>query len=206
MRHAVPIVVEGVLGQLGVFYGTLVAFGFRPALLATLAWSYGAVARRIVRHERVSTLLIFGTVLLSIRTAIAYVTASSVFYFGQPLAGTVGIAALLIASAVWHRPFTQRFAHDFCPLSDELLARPSVRRFFERVSYLWAAALLVNAGTVLWLLLTSSLPSFVLERSAVTWGTTAVAVTFSILGFQRALRNDGVHVSWGQRPATAEAA
>ena len=65
------------------------------------------------------------------------------------MAGTVIIAFVLIGSAVIRRPFTQRFAHDFCPLDPALLARPHVQRFFVRISLLWATVLLVNTGLVL---------------------------------------------------------
>ena len=195
--HAIPIFIEGIIGPLVVFYPTLVLWGFRPALIATLLWSYGATARRLVRGERVSTLLILGAVLLTLRTGIAYATKSSFFYFAQPLAGTIVIAGVLLISAAIRRPFTQRFAHDFCPLSQELLHMPRIHQFFVRVSYLWAVTLLINSGVVLWLLLNSSLRSFVLERSAVTWGTTTIAIVLSILGFIRTLRNDGIHVRWG---------
>ena len=203
MLHAIPIIFEGILGPLAVFYGTLLTLGFRAALIATLIWSYGSMLRRIVRGDRISTLLILGSVLLTLRTGIAYATKSSIFYFAQPLAGAVVISFVLIATALLRRPFTQRFAHDFCPLSPELLELPRMHQFFVRVSYLWAVTLLVNSGVVLYLLLNSSLRAFVLERSAVSWGTTAIAVTFSILGFIRTLRNDGVLVSWGDRPQVA---
>lgn len=206
VTHAVPIVIEGMLGPLAVFYLALTALSFRAALIGTLIWSYGAAIRRVSRHERVSTLLILGIVLLTIRTIIAYITKSSIFYFAQPLAGTVMIAFLLIATALLRRPFTQRFAHDFCPLSPELLSHPRIHQFFVRVSYLWAATLLVNSGVVLWLLLNSSLRSFIIERSVITWGTTTLAVTLSILGFIRTLRNDGVHVTWGAATAVASPA
>jgi hypothetical protein len=196
--HAIPIVIEGIIGPLVVFYCALLLWGFRAALIGTLLWSYGAAIRRVLRHERISTVLILGAILLTLRTGISYATKSSFFYFAQPLAGTIVIACVLIVSAALRRPFTQRFAHDFCPLSQELLRLPRIHQFFVRVSYLWAITLLVNSGVVLWLLLNSSLRSFVLERSAVTWGTTAIAITLSILGFTRTLRNDGIHVFWGE--------
>ena len=123
-----------------------------------------------------STLLVLGTLLLTVRTAVSFITGSAIVYFAQPMATAVVISIVLIASAALGRPFTQRFAHDFCPIDPELLARPLVRRFFIRISLLWATVLLLNAGIVLWLLLSSSLHAFVLERSAVTYGLTALAI------------------------------
>jgi hypothetical protein len=197
LRRAVPTVVEGLVAPIGIFYLTLVFAGLRPALIAALSWSYMALIRRLVRGERVSMVLMLGTLLLTIRTAVSFATGSSFLYFAQPLLGTVIIALVLVASAIVRRPFTQRFAHDFCPLDPELLRLPRVQQFFIRISLMWAAVLLVNSGVVAWLLISSSLKTFVLERTGITWGLTAGAIFFSIYGFSSTMRRDGYSVRWG---------
>jgi len=83
------------------------------------------------------------------------------------------------------------------------MRRPPVRRFFIRISVLWATVLMLNAGFVFWLLVTSSLRSFVLERSAVTYGLTAVAIFFSITRFVATMRRDHVTVEWASTKALA---
>jgi hypothetical protein len=197
LRRAVPTVVEGLVAPVGIFYLVLVAAGLRPALIAALSWSYLAVGRRLIRGERVSMLLILGTLLLTIRTTVSFVTGSSFLYFAQPLLGTVVIALVLVASAIVRRPFTQRFAHDFCPLDPALLLLPRVQQFFIRISLMWAAVLLVNSGLVAWLLISSSLQAFVLERTGITWGLTAGAIFLSIHGFGLTMRRGGYSVQWG---------
>jgi hypothetical protein len=201
LRHAFPVVLEGVLGPLAVFYLLLVLTGFRGALIAALTWSYLALGRRLLKGERVSMLLFFGTILITLRTVIAFVTGSSFIYFAQPTAGTVAISVALLVSALVGRPFTQRFAHDFCPMDPAIMSRPLVRRFFIRISVLWATVLMLNAGVVFWLLISSSLRSFVLERSAVTYGLTAIAIFFSISGFMTMMRRDGITVQWAKNRA-----
>jgi hypothetical protein len=202
LRHALPIVVEAFVAPLALFYLLLVTAGFRGALIAALAWSYLAFARRIRRGERVSTMLLLGVVLLTVRTVVSFVTGSAFVYFAQPTATMVAASLVLVGSAVLGRPFTQRFATDFCPMGAELLARPRVRRFFVRISLLWATILMLNAGIVLWLLLSSSLRAFVLERTAVTWSLTALAIFFSITRFMATMRRDGVTVAWGRSRKT----
>jgi hypothetical protein len=201
IRHAVPLVFEGIVAPIGIFYLTLVATNFRGALIAALAWSTAALIRRVARHDRISTVLVLGVCLLALRTGVAFVTQSATFYFLPPMAWSVVVSVILIASAIARRPFTQRFAHDFCPFDPDLLTRPRVQQFFVRVSLLWAAVLLVNTGIVLWLFLSSSLKDFVLERTAVTWGLTAVAIACSICGFTSTMRRDGILVQWGARRA-----
>jgi len=199
LRHALPVVLEAVLAPLALFYVVLTLSGFRGALIAALAWSFLALGRRLRKGERVSMLLLLGTLLLILRTAVSFITGSSFIYFAQPTAGTIVIALVLFGSALLGRPFTQRFAGDFCPIDPEILARPRVHRFFVRISVMWATVLLLNAGFVLWLLLTSSLHAFVLERAAVTYALTALAIYLSIRQFVVMMRGDGITVQWGAR-------
>ncbi len=196
LLHALPVVLEGVIGPLALFYLVLSLSGLRGALIAALAWSYAALARRLFKGERASTLLVIGTLLLTLRTAVSLVTGSAFVYFAQPTIGTIVVAFVLFGSAVIGRPFTQRFAHDFCPINPELLARPLVRRFFVRISLLWGTVLLLNGGLVLWLLVSSSLHAFVLERAAISWSLTAMAIFLSITRFVAVMRRDGVTVRW----------
>jgi hypothetical protein len=196
-RHAIPVVVEAVVAPLALFYLVLMLSGFRGALLAALAWSFLALGRRLRRGERISMMLLLGTVLLTLRTIISFITGSAFIYFAQPTAGAIIIAFVLFGSAALGRPFTQRFAGDFCPIDPEILARPLVHRFFVRISVLWATVLLLNAGFVLWLLVTSSLHAFVLERAAVTYSLTACAIYLSIRQFVVMMRGDGITVQWG---------
>jgi hypothetical protein len=193
------VVLEGVIGPLVLFYLLLVLSGFKGALIAALSWSYLALGWRLLKGERVSMLLLFGTVLLTMRTVVAFITGSAFVYFAQPTAGTILISLALLVSAVLGRPFTQRFAHDFCPIDPAIMKRPLVRRFFIRISVLWASVLMLNAGLVFWFLVSSSLRSFVLERSAVTYGLTAIAIFLSITGFMAMMRRDGITVEWASK-------
>jgi len=197
LRHALPVILESVVAPVVAYYCVLLIAGFRGALLGALAWSYFLIGRRAWRHERISTLLLLGTALLTLRTAISFATGSAFVYFIQPTASAFLASLLLVASALAGRPFTQRFTHDFCPLTPELLARPSVHRFFVRVSFLWAVAMFLNGAVVLTLLFTVSTRSFPLERLGATSSLTAGAIFLSITWFARAMRRDGVFVRFG---------
>lgn len=195
--HAIPVVIESVLAPLAVYYSLFLVAGFRGAVIGALAWSSLIVVRRLVRRERVSTLLLLTMALISLRTVISLVTGSAFLYFIQPTASMFLGSLVLLCSALLGRPFTQRFTHDFWPLTPELLARPTVRRFFVRVSYLWALAMFFNGAVVLWLLLTVSVASFPLERSVMSVSVIAAAVFCSVMWFARSMRRDGVTVRFG---------
>ncbi len=186
------------MAPLAAYYCVLLIAGFRGALISALIWSYLLIARRLVRREAVSTLLMLGTALLTVRTVISYITSSAFIYFIQPTAMAFVAAVLLVLTALIGRPFTQRFTNDFCPLTPELLARPSVHRFFIRVSFLWAITMFLNGAVVLTLLLTVSTRSFPLERTGATLSLTAAAIFLSITWFVRSMRRDGVSVHFGE--------
>jgi hypothetical protein len=193
-----PVILESVMAPVAAYYCVLLVAGFRGALIGALIWSYSLIARRVLRRERVSTVLMLGTALLTVRTVISYITSSAFVYFIQPTASAFVASVLLVLTALVGRPFTQRFTHDFCPLTPELLARPSVHRFFVRVSFLWAITMFLNGAVVLTLLLTASARSFPLERLGATLSLTAGAIFISITWFVRSMRQDGVVVHFGE--------
>ncbi len=195
--HAVPVLLESVVAPVVAYYLILLVAGFRGALIGALIWSLMIIARRLVRRERVSTLLLIGTLLLTVRTVVGFITGSVFLYFIQPTASTFLVSLALVCSALLGRPFTQRFTHDFCPLAPELLARSVVHRFFVRVSFLWAIAMFLNGAVVLLLLLTASARSFPIERTGVSLSLTALAIGISIWWFVRSMRRDGITVRFG---------
>lgn len=200
LRHALPALIEGVIAPFAVFYVILLVAGFRGALLAGLAWSYLALLHRLVRRQRPAGTVVIGCVVLSARTIVSFATGSAFVYFVQPTLATGAVALAFLASALVRRPLIERLARDFCPLDPNLIKRPAMRRFFLQLSVLWASVLLVNTGFVLWLLFTSSVSAFVLERTAASWSLTAAGILVSVLWFRRTMRRDGVRVRWGAVP------
>jgi intracellular septation protein A len=176
------------------FYVVLVLVGFQGALLAALAWSVAALGHRLVRRRTVPTVLVLSVVLVAARTVIAYATGSAFLYFVQPTASTFLVAVLFLVTAVARRPIIERLARDFCPLDPEMFARPAIRRFFLRLSLLWCVVLSTQAGFVMWLLLESSVRTFVLERSLVSAVLTVGGIVLSILWFVRVMGEAGFSV------------
>lgn len=197
VRHALPTLVESTLAPAALFYVVLMGLGFRNALIAALAWSWAAVARRVITRSRISGMLLVGTAMLTVRTAVSWVTGSAFVYFLQPTVGTFLVAAAFLISVPAGQPLAERMARDFCPLDPELLARPCVRQFFLRVSLLWTAAFLANATANLLFLLTVSVGTFVVIKTLISAAVIGLAVAVSTLWFRRALRTDGIHVRWG---------
>jgi intracellular septation protein A len=196
LRVAASHLIEATIAPLALFYVLLAAAGLRWALVGALVWSYSAVARRLVSHQRVPGILLLGTALFTVRTFLALATGSTFVYFLQPTLGTFLVAALFLLSVRTGRPLAERLAHDFCPLPPDLLGNTRVQRFFLRISLLWALVYVVNGFATLTLLLTSSLGMFLVLRTAASTALTVAAIACSYLWFRRSLRHEGVVLRW----------
>jgi hypothetical protein len=193
-RHAVPHILEATLLPLLLFYVSMWLLGTWGAFIAALLWTYGALARRVLRGKRIPGVLALGAVLLTLRTALAFLSGSVYIYFLQPTLGTVGVGGAFLASVPARHPLAQRLAADFCPLPESLMSRPFVRQFFVRISILWAVVHLVNAAISLWLLLSQPLAVYVVAKSMASMVVMGGAIGISFLMFMRSMNHNGVAV------------
>ncbi|HET9608740.1 MAG TPA: VC0807 family protein [Acidimicrobiales bacterium] len=200
-RHALPNLVEASLVPLAVFYAALWLVGVWGGLFAALAWSYTAIARRVVTRRPVPGLLVLGVVGITARTIVAALSGSVFVYFLQPTLTTVLIAGIFLVSVPAGRPLAERLAGDFCPLPDTFVGSPPVRRFFARITLLWAFVQLTNAAVSIWLLVTQPISTYVVARTATSWVLTGAAVVASTLYFRRSMRRHGITVHWRGAPA-----
>jgi hypothetical protein len=170
------IVIPGVL-----FYVCVVTVSVWAALVAALAWCYGAVAWRMATRRRASGLLALTVVIMTIRTAIALASGDTFLYFLQPVLSDVAVAAAFFISLASARPVVARLAADFYPMNSEIARRPGVQRLFWRLTLLWAVVSLCRAAITLWLLESQSLVSFVVLKNLSLFALTSVAVTVTVL-------------------------
>jgi hypothetical protein len=195
-RHALPNLVEATLVPLLVFYAALWLVGVWGGLIGALVWSYTAIVRRLVTGRSVPGLLVLGVVGLTARTVVAALSGSVFIYFLQPTLTTVLVAGVFLASVPAGRPIAERLAGDFCPLPATFIGSPPVRRFFARITLLWAFVQLANAALSIWLLITQPVGTYVLARSVTSWGLTIAAVGLSTLYFKRSMQNHGIAIHW----------
>ena len=202
-RQALPNLVEGVIAPLVIFYLVMWVAGLWGAIAAALVWSWGAMARRALRRERIPGLLVIGSLGLTARTILAFASNSVFVYFLQPTLGTIALAGVFLLSLPTDRPMAQRLAQDFLPLPPALLAHPAVRRFFLRITLLWAFVQLANAGAAMWLLLSQPVSIFLAARTGVSMGLTGAAIVVSTVYFKRAMRHHGLLIGAQESRARA---
>jgi len=188
--------IESTIAPLALFYGLLSVTGLRVGLLAALGWCYAAMLVRMRGKRRIPGILLLGAALLTVRTSLALATGSTFIYFLQPTLGTFVLAGLFLFSTRSSQPLVERLAHDFCPLPDSLMKTGKLREFFLRLSLLWAFVYAVNGAATLALLLTSSLGTFLVLRTAGSTALTVSAIACSYLWFRSSLRREGVVLRW----------
>lgn len=193
---------EAVVVPLALFYGLVVGLGLAAALIAALAWVAAAVGVRAVRGTRPPTVLWAATGMAAVQVAVTFAASSATAYFLQPTLATFVFAAALLASRRLDRPLIQRLANDFCPLPPDVAASAPLRRFFQRLSLLWASVLAAQAGLTLGFLLTVPVTWSVPVSGALSLPVFAVGLVASYLWFRRSLREGGFVLRWGNTAAT----
>lgn len=174
------------------FCSVTVAAGVWPAILAALAWSYGAIAWRAVTRRRTSGLLILTAIVMTGRTVVALVADSTFLYFLQPIISDGVVATAFLLSLASARPLVARLAGDFYPMDHELHLRPRIRALFWRLTLLWALLCLGKAAATLWMLLALDVETFVLVRDASLQTVNVVAVAGTIALAVRVARKEGL--------------
>ena len=206
-RHALPNILEGTVWPFVIFYVFLYATNVWGALFAALAYSYIGVARRLINGQRVSGLLALTTITLTVRTILGLASGSVVVYFLQPslakaggpwlVGATRGVAAVaLLFSLTRAEPLLVKLARDFVPLSDEMMKRPCVRRFFVHATVLWVVLLLVHSGLATYVLLNESVGFYVAFKSVLNLVVKGGGIGLSFAWFVYIARRNGMKVSF----------
>jgi hypothetical protein len=187
LRQAVPRLLEGVVAPLAVFYAALAVLGLDGALIAAVSWVYAGVGWRLIRRRPVPGTMVLAAIAITARAALGWWTGSAVVYFLQPELGTICISLAFLASVRLNRPLVQRLTLDYIHLPSAVLRHERVRRFFARITLLWAFVLLANSAVSIWLLLHQSIGTYLLVRTSVVAVISGVAVAVSIYAFRRVL-------------------
>jgi hypothetical protein len=202
-KHAVPNLIECTLVPTLIFSLMLHFSGLIPASLVALGWAYAMLLRRLITKSRIPGLLLLTCLGLTVRTGVVVASGSAFIYFLQPIAATAMVGLTFLVSTMTRSPMVDRLANDFCPLTDDIVARRRVKVLFRRLTILWAGVNLVNAAVTCWLLLSQSTAVFVAVKPFPAMGVTWCAVGITVLWALRVARQEGLHVGRGRRGAPA---
>lgn len=179
-RRGLPGIIEASLVPSAIFAIATGLYGTTMAMLAVLAWGYATILRRVLLRQTIPSVLVLAMFGLTIKTLVGVASGSTLAYFLQPIVTTVAIGAVFFGSVLVGRPLIARIAHDFCPISPEVAARPSVVRLFAGLTVLWATVQLVNAGATLGMLFSLPTTLFVVLKPAASLLVSATAVVITV--------------------------
>ncbi|MER7505856.1 VC0807 family protein [Nonomuraea pusilla] len=196
-RQAAPKLLEGVVAPLVVFYTAMVVLGFKWALVATVGWVYAGVGWRLVRRVKVPATMYLAAFAVTVRALVAFWTGTWLWFFIQPECGTICISIVFLASVRLNRPLVQKLTLDYIHLPSAVLKHERVRRFFARITLLWAFVLLANSTLSIALAvyewLGGSLGAFMILRTSAVAVISGAAICFSLYAFKRLLNR--LHVA-----------
>jgi hypothetical protein len=187
IKQAVPRLLEGVIAPLAVFYAALAVLGLNGALVAAVSWVYLGVGWRLVRRRRVPGTMVLAMIAITARALLGWWSGSAVIYFIQPELGTICISMAFLASVRLRRPLVEKLTLDYIHLPSFVLKHERVRRFFARITLLWAFVLLANSTVSIWLLLHQSIGTYLLVRTTVVAVISGLAFVGSAWAFRRVL-------------------
>ncbi|RJQ86255.1 VC0807 family protein [Amycolatopsis panacis] len=196
---------ESTLVPAGLFYLLLTLVSFDSGVIAALCWSVTVLTTRLVLRKPVPTVLLLTTGLLVARTVLGLATGSTFLYFLQPTLQNFVVACLFLVSAPFNKPLLARLAGEFCSLPDTLSGHPGMRRFFQRLSLLWALVFAVNGGVTLLLLAKATVGDFLMVSTAGSYSLVGLTILGSLWWFRRSLRSAGIVLRMGRRPAAVPA-
>ncbi|MGI5269780.1 VC0807 family protein [Nonomuraea sp. CA-218870] len=196
-RQAAPRLLEAVVAPLVVFYAAMMLLGLHWALVLTCSWVYVGVAWRLIKRIPVPATMYLAAAAITLRTVIGLWTGTWVWYFIQPELGTICISIAFLASVRLNRPLVEKLTLDYIHLPNAVLKHERVRKFFARITLLWAFVLLMNSGLSIALAiyesLAGSLSGYIVLRTSAVALISGLAITVSIFGFKRLLRR--LHVA-----------
>ena len=204
IRRGGPKILEASVAPAALFYVCLVFGSLGLAYAAAVAWLYGSLARRLVRRQRVSQVLVLSVIGITVKTTLAVASGSSFIYFAQPVLGTVITGGVFLGSLVSGPPLIARLADDFWPVSPEMQQNPRIASLFRGLTVLWAGANLATATVTFILLLWLPMHTFVLAKQLSGWGITFSAIALTIAWSHRIACREGlVAKPPGRRAAAA---
>lgn len=183
-RRGLPNIIEATVVPAVLFFFAMTTAGAKVAMALVLAWTYGAILRRVARKRPVPAVLLLATLGLTVRTFVGIVSGSVFAYFLQPIATTVVLAAVFLGSVLMRRPVVARLAHDFCPLAPDVARRPAVVRLFVGLTLLWSGVHLLTAATTFGMLISMPAATFVMVKTvgclAITLAAVVITVTWAL--------------------------
>jgi hypothetical protein len=168
--------------------------GRSAAMLAGTAvlWLISMV-RKIVTGS-VPGLVMISALVMTVQAAVVVTTGSMWFFLLQFPLGNLAMAVLFARTALTRKPLVAQLAAEVVALRQPSTDYPSLNRFFQGATWLWAALFFLMTVGFSVMMVTEPVTLFLLLTTAVTSGIVVVGAGLSALWFLAVIRKSGLRV------------
>lgn len=170
--------------------------GQRAGLIAGLAATWlVALARKVVTGA-VPGLVLISVVLLSLQTALAFMTGQTWIYLLQiPLAKFL-LCVVFARTAPTPSPIVGRLAGEVVALPHVWITHADLHRFFRGATWLWSVIFLVLSLFLIAMVTTQPLETAMLASTFGSIGLAVIGAGICIVWFRRVIRGLGLSLSF----------
>ena len=177
--------------------------GRAAGMVAATGVIWLTVAVRKVATGNVPGLLIISALVLTLQAALVVATGSILVFLLQFPLANLALAVLFARTAPTRKPLVAQLAAEVVGLRQPSSRPPGLDRFFQEVTWLWAAIFAASTAGLAVAMAIASAQVVELLTTAVTLGGVVAGAFLSALWFVRVLRRLGLHVRFTQRPVPA---
>ena len=172
--------------------------GRAAGMVAATGVVWLTVAVRKVATGSVPGLLIISALVLTLQTALVIVTGSTLVFLLQFPLANLALCVLFARTAPTRKPLVAQLAAEVAGLRQPSSRHPGLDRFFQEVTWLWAAIFAASTAGLAAAMAIASAEVVELLTTAVTVGGIVAGAFLSALWFARVLRRLGLHVRFTQ--------
>jgi hypothetical protein len=159
------------------------------------------VAARKVATGSVPGLLVISALVLTLQTALVIATGSILVFLLQFPLANLALAVLFARTAPTRKPLVAQLAAEVVGLRQPSSRPPGLDRFFQKVTWLWAAIFAASTAGLAVAIAVTSAQAVELLTTAVTIGGVVAGAFLSALWFAWVLHRLGLHIRFTQRSA-----
>jgi hypothetical protein len=181
------------LPAIGYVIGQEVAGRNGAMLVGTVVLWLIAIARKMVTGS-VPGLVTISALVMTVQAAVVVSTGSVWFFMLQFPLANLAMAVFFARTAPTGKPLVAQLAAEVVALRQPTAHHPSLHRFFQGATWLWAALFLLMTVGFSIMMVTEPVRLFLLLTTAVTIGIVAVGAGISALWFLAVIRKSGLRV------------
>jgi hypothetical protein len=165
---------------------------------AAVVWLLIAVRKTITGS--VTSLLMISALVLTVQTAVAISTGYTWMFEFQFPVGNLAMCVMFARTAPTRKPLVAQLAAEVVALKQP---HPSLHRFFQGATWLWAGLFLLATLGLGVMMITEPYKLFLMLSTVVTVGLTVVGAGICALWFFAVIRRLGLRLQFGAAPVAA---